>query len=57
MTSLKGADGQVYALAQGALILGGYNVGNRASNLKTTNHAGPSPAFLVVPVTWSVIPP
>ncbi len=39
MTSLKGADGQVYALAQGALILGGYNVGNRASNLKMTNHA------------------
>jgi flagellar P-ring protein precursor FlgI len=38
MTALKGADGQVYALAQGALTLGGYSVGNRSSNLKMTNH-------------------
>lgn len=39
MTALKGADGQVYALAQGPLTLGGYSVGNRSSNLKMTNHS------------------
>jgi flagellar P-ring protein precursor FlgI len=38
MTSLRGADGQVYALAQGPLTLGGYSVG-KSNNLKMTNHA------------------
>lgn len=38
MTSLKGADGQVYALAQGALTLGGYTAGNRTGNSKMSNH-------------------
>jgi flagellar P-ring protein precursor FlgI len=37
LTALKGPDGQVYALAQGALTLGGYSVG-RAGNAKTVNH-------------------
>jgi flagellar P-ring protein precursor FlgI len=37
MTALKGADGQVYALAQGPLTLGGYSVGGRA-NVKMSNH-------------------
>ena len=39
MTALKAADGQVYAVAQGALTLGGYSVGNRSSNMKVTNHS------------------
>jgi flagellar P-ring protein precursor FlgI len=38
MMALKGADGQVYALAQGALTLGGYTAGGRG-NIKMTNHA------------------
>ena len=38
MTALKGADGQVYALAQGGLTLGGYTAGGNG-NVKITNHA------------------
>jgi flagellar P-ring protein precursor FlgI len=38
MTSLKGADGQVYALAQGALTLGGYTAAGKGT-IKITNHA------------------
>ena len=37
LTSLKGPDGQVYALAQGPLTLGGYSVG-KSGNSKTVNH-------------------
>jgi flagellar P-ring protein precursor FlgI len=37
MTALKGADGQVYALAQGSLTLGGYTAGGNR-NVKMTNH-------------------
>jgi flagellar P-ring protein FlgI len=37
ITSLKGVDGQVYALAQGALTLGGYAAGALGSS-KTMNH-------------------
>jgi flagellar P-ring protein precursor FlgI len=38
MTALKGADGQVYALAQGSVTLGGYSAVN-GHNIKMTNHA------------------
>jgi flagellar P-ring protein precursor FlgI len=37
LTPLKGADGTVYAVAQGALTLGGYSAGANG-NLKTVNH-------------------
>ncbi len=33
-TALKGIDGKVYALAQGALIVGGYSVGGNAANVQ-----------------------
>ena len=39
LTALKGADGQVYALAQGALTLGGYSAGGGGGNVKMTNHS------------------
>lgn len=37
MTGLKGADGQVYAVAQGPLVLGGFVAGQAAST-QTVNH-------------------
>lgn len=37
MTGLKGADGQVYAVAQGATVLGGFVAGGGA-NVRTVNH-------------------
>jgi flagellar P-ring protein FlgI len=37
LTPLKGSDGNVYAVAQGALTLGGYGVGANG-NLKVVNH-------------------
>jgi flagellar P-ring protein FlgI len=37
LTSLYGPDGQVYAVAQGGLVLGGYSAGGRA-NSKVVNH-------------------
>lgn len=37
MTSLRGADGQVYAQAQGPLTLGGYSIG-LAGNVRAVNH-------------------
>ncbi len=37
MTPLKAADGQVYAVAQGAVITGGF-VAGRGGNTSTTNH-------------------
>jgi len=37
LTALRAADGKVYAVAQGSLILGGYTEGN-AKNGKTINH-------------------
>jgi flagellar P-ring protein FlgI len=36
-TSLYGPDGQVYGVAQGGLVLGGYSTGGRA-NARTVNH-------------------
>ncbi len=38
LTALKGADGQVYAEAQGPLTLGGYSAGG-SGNTKTVNHS------------------
>ena len=37
MTSLKGADGQVYAVAQGPIVTGGF-VAGRGGNTQTVNH-------------------
>jgi flagellar P-ring protein precursor FlgI len=37
MTGLKAPDGQVYAVAQGSLVIGGYAVGGAANN-KMVNH-------------------
>ena len=37
MTSLKGADGQVYAVAQGPIVTGGF-VAGRGGNSQTVNH-------------------
>ena len=37
MTSLKGADGQVYAVAQGPVVTGGF-VAGRGGNSQTVNH-------------------
>jgi flagellar P-ring protein precursor FlgI len=37
LTSLRGADGQVYAVAQGPIITGGFSSG-RAGNSQTVNH-------------------
>jgi flagellar P-ring protein FlgI len=39
MTSLKGADGQVYALAQGSVSIGGFNVSGGANNSFRKNHS------------------
>ncbi len=37
LTSLKGADGQVYAVAQGPVVTGGFSAG-RGGNSQTVNH-------------------
>ncbi len=37
LTSLRGADGQVYAVAQGPVVTGGFGAG-RAGNSQTVNH-------------------
>src|SRR5438067_12470911 len=37
LTSLRGADGQVYAVAQGAVMTGGFSAG-RGGNSQTVNH-------------------
>jgi flagellar P-ring protein FlgI len=37
LTSLRGADGQVYAVAQGAVVTGGFSAG-RSGNSQTVNH-------------------
>jgi flagellar P-ring protein precursor FlgI len=49
MTPLKGADGQVYAVAQGAVITGGF-VAGRGGNTQTVNHptVGRSPEGAIV---------
>jgi len=49
LTSLRGADGQVYAVAQGAVVTGGF-VAGRAGNSQTVNHptVGRVPAGAIV---------
>lgn len=37
LTGLKGVDGQVYAMAQGSVVTGGFSAG-RAGNAQTVNH-------------------
>jgi len=37
LTSLRGADGQVYAVAQGSVVTGGF-VGGKSGNVQTVNH-------------------
>ncbi len=39
MTPLKGADGMVYGLAQGAVSIGGFNIRSGANNSFRKNHA------------------
>ena len=38
MTGLKGPDGQVYAVAQGPLVIGGFVAGGGAGNTQVVNH-------------------
>jgi flagellar P-ring protein precursor FlgI len=38
ITSLRGVDGQVYALAQGPVVTGGFIAGGGAGNKQTVNH-------------------
>lgn len=49
LTSLRGADGQVYAVAQGPIMTGGFSSG-RSGNSQTVNHptVGRSPAGATV---------
>src|SRR5260370_7328523 len=49
MTPLKGADGQVYAVAQGPVVTGGF-VAGRGANSQTVNHptVGRTPAGAIV---------
>jgi flagellar P-ring protein FlgI len=49
LTSLRGADGQVYAVAQGPVVTGGFGAG-RGGNSQTVNHptVGRAPAGAIV---------
>jgi flagellar P-ring protein precursor FlgI len=49
MTSLRGADGQVYAVAQGSVVTGGFSAGRGGTN-QTVNHptVGRVPAGAIV---------
>ncbi len=38
LTSLKGMDGQVYAVAQGSVVTGGFGAGRGGGNSQTVNH-------------------
>src|SRR6059058_1891103 len=38
LTSLRGADGQVYAVAQGPVVTGGFSSGGRGGTSQTVNH-------------------
>ena len=38
LTSLKGMDGQVYAVAQGSVVTGGFVAAGRGGNTQTVNH-------------------
>ena len=50
LTSLKGADAQVYAIAQGSVVTGGFSAGGKAGNSQTVNHttAGRIPEGAIV---------
>lgn len=50
LTSLKGANAQVYAIAQGSVVTGGFIAGGRAGNSQTVNHptAGRIPEGAIV---------
>jgi len=50
LTSLKGADAQVYAVAQGSVVTGGFLAGGAAGNSQTVNHptAGRIPEGAIV---------
>jgi flagellar P-ring protein precursor FlgI len=49
LTSLRGADGQVYAVAQGAVVTGGFS-GGRSGSSQTVNHptVGRAPGSAIV---------
>jgi flagellar P-ring protein precursor FlgI len=49
LTSLRGADGQVYAVAQGPIMTGGFSAG-KSGNTQTVNHptVGRAPAGAIV---------
>jgi flagellar P-ring protein precursor FlgI len=50
LTSLKGTDGQVYAIAQGSVVTGGFVASGRAGTSQTVNHptAGRIPEGAIV---------
>jgi flagellar P-ring protein FlgI len=58
LTSLKGVDGQVYAMAQGAVVTGGFGAG-RAGNSDSVNHptVGRIPGGATVERAAPSIPP
>lgn len=58
LTPLKGADGQVYAVAQGSVVTGGF-VAGRGGNSQTVNHptSGRVPNGAIVEKTPPSLPP
>jgi len=57
LTPLRAADGQVYAIAQGAVSIGGYNAGSGNTNIRK-NHSAvgrvPNGASIVKPISNSL---
>lgn len=59
LTALRGADGQIYAVAQGPVVTGGFVAGRGGGNSQTVNHptVGRVPAGAIVEVPApSVVP-
>src|SRR4051794_16412127 len=58
LTSLRGADGQVYAVAQGAVVTGGFS-GGRSGSSQTVNHptVGRAPGSAIVERAAPSAPP
>jgi len=60
LTPLRAADGQVYAIVQGALSIGGYNAGGRGANVRK-NHSAvgrvPNGASIVKAISSSAYGP
>ncbi len=58
MTPLRGADGQIYAVAQGSVLTGGFSAG-RGGNSQTVNHptVGRLPTGAIVERTPPSVPP